>query len=167
MIRLHPDYTVAEAAAQLREELERMRLALEEANARADRAEKEAAYWMQVAEEWREDAEQAIAETGGEPGITRDGHLVSQYPTQQAEPAIEMTLVRHPPSFEDGFRHLCIVRNSFSNTYEYRIIDFKSGRWIRGKNENFKDLPKSLQVLGWFKLPAPDNWGVICGQESA
>ena len=67
----------AKAAHQLRDELERMRAALEAAEARAERAERETAYWMEIADNWRDDMLAEFERNDAQPGLTTDGHLVA------------------------------------------------------------------------------------------
>lgn len=67
----------AQAAHQLRAELERLRVELEAAEARAERAEYEMALWMQTAENWRDDLMAEFARNEAQPGLKKDGHLVA------------------------------------------------------------------------------------------
>lgn len=67
----------AKAAQQLRDELERVQAALEAAEARAERAEREAAYWMDIADSWRDDLMAEFERNDAKPGLTKDGHLVA------------------------------------------------------------------------------------------
>lgn len=74
----------AKAAPALREEIERLRIALEQAEARAERAEREAEDAWNWSDKYREDAFNAIELTGAQPGITIKGRLV---PVQQEKAA--------------------------------------------------------------------------------
>lgn len=67
----------AQAAPQLRAEVERLRVALKATEARAAAAEHEAQYWRDVAEGWREDLLEEIDRNGTQPALTQSGRLVA------------------------------------------------------------------------------------------
>jgi len=67
----------AKAAPQLRAEIERLRVALEEAQDRARYAEVQWRYWEEVADGWRDDALAKLEDAGKRPGLTEDGRLVA------------------------------------------------------------------------------------------
>lgn len=76
MRRIEADWD-AKAAPQLRAELERLRVALEEAQARERYAMNQWQHWIDVADSWRDDYLAEIELAGMQPGLTRDGHLVA------------------------------------------------------------------------------------------
>ena len=67
----------AQAAPQLRAEIERLRLALEESQAALAAAQREIRFLESAADAWRDDALAAFDLAGTRPGITQAGRLVA------------------------------------------------------------------------------------------
>lgn len=69
----------AQAAPQLRAEIERLTAALEAAEARAAEAELRAEYWREAADQWQEEWIDEMRDeadrTGCHIGISMDGHI--------------------------------------------------------------------------------------------